>query len=159
MATGKRGRVTIKLQAEGAERLLSGFADLPQTLQNTVSDRSVLIAQTEVRNLQQAARGDTAQAKLIAPSIKVTTAAGGFPAFTAGGSGRIPGGDGARYGDVFFGAEFGGQNSRATMQFRPHQGKTGYWLFPTLRSDMDEIVAAYEVALDQAENSVFGGDR
>ena len=40
------------------------------------------------------------------------------------------------------------------MQFRPHLGKQGYWLFPTLREDTGELLAAMEVAIDQAEQAV-----
>lgn len=42
---------------------------------------------------------------------------------------------------TFFGEEFGGRARRTTQQFQPHAGKRGYFLYPTIR---DQIEGAME---------------
>lgn len=49
---------------------------------------------------------------------------------TAGGGTRVPKGNGT-YGDVFFGAEFGGGSRAATRQFQPYRSK-GYAFWPAV---------------------------
>lgn len=147
-----KSTVTFTLDTSEAAHLLAAFADLPTVLANTVRGQALMVAHSEASRLQAAAAAGGKQAALIAPSITAKES-DGFPAISAGGSARIPGKT-ARYSDVLFGAEFGGQNTRATMQFRPHLGQQGYWLFPTLREDTGELLAAMEVAIDQAEQAV-----
>lgn len=47
------------------------------------------------------------------------------------------------------GAEFGGQKRPTTQQFRPHLGRTGYFVYPTIRDSAEEIVEPYEEAIDR----------
>lgn len=47
------------------------------------------------------------------------------------------------------GAEFGGGRRPTTQQFKPWLGHTGYFLFPTIRSDGDRINETYRAALDE----------
>lgn len=49
---------------------------------------------------------------------------------TVGGSARLPTGSGT-YGDVFFGAEWGGGSRPETRQFRPWK-PDGYWFYPAV---------------------------
>lgn len=55
------------------------------------------------------------------------------------------------------GAEFGGQGRPTTQQFKPHLGRTGYALYPTVRDSRDEFVDVYERALDQLMRRAFPG--
>lgn len=148
--------LTVSLEVEGAAELMAAFSRLPAAVQERVAQAGELIADTEVPRLRAAAQADSPQAALVAPSI--SSKAGEYPMIVAGGSGKIPGTN-ARYGDVLFGAEFGGGKRRSTQQFRKHKGTEGYWLFPTLRDDQAEMVAAYEVAMIRArEDAGLGGD-
>ena len=60
--------------------------------------------------------------------------------------------DGARQtiGDVIWGAEFGGQARDTTLQFMPHKGRTGYFLWPTVRDRSDWMQDQYSDALMNA---------
>ena len=51
---------------------------------------------------------------------------------------------------IFFGAEFGGQARPSTMQFPPHMGKRGYWLYPTAREHADEFQQIWAAGVDEA---------
>jgi hypothetical protein len=75
----------------------------------------------------------------------------------------------ARRIDVFFGVEFGGGKFRAgnpthrqtvrgglvrrgggfTSQFRPHKGRTGYFFYPTVRSEGPNIVRMYAEGVER----------
>jgi hypothetical protein len=52
-------------------------------------------------------------------------------------------------GDVFFGAEFGGQARKTTRQFPPHRGKGGYFFWPTVRRMRNEIADEYLDAIEK----------
>lgn len=60
---------------------------------------------------------------------------------------RFRKGKGQRPGDVVFGAEFGGRRSPTTMHLKPHLGRTGYALWPTLRDEEDRTKQAYADAV------------
>lgn len=139
-----------------AAHLIEAFDALPLALQESVQGTSELIAGTEALKLRLAAMKDSRQAALVAPSIEAKR--GDFPMIIAGGRGRIPGRGKTRWSDILFGAEFGGQTRRTTMQFRPHTERRGYWLYPTLWANMDSIIATYEVAVQDAQKRVGLGD-
>lgn len=46
------------------------------------------------------------------------------------------------------GAEFGGQGRPTTQQFQPHLGRTGYFVYPTIRDNQAEIEEAYADGVD-----------
>lgn len=74
----------------------------------------------------------------VAPSIKATA---GIK------SGSVSfGGDAYPMGA---GAEFGGQGRPTTQQFQPFRGHTGYFLYPTIRRDSEQINTTYRAALDR----------
>ena len=153
--TRRKTGLTITIDHADAGPLLDAFSVLPRELKTAVRDASELIADAEASRLQAAARADSKQSALVAPSIVAKR--GDHPMIVAGGTTRIPGRR-ARFGDILFGAEFGGGKTRATMQFRPHLGREGYWLFPTLREDSDEIVATYEAAIETAKERAGLGE-
>jgi hypothetical protein len=84
-----------------------------------------------------AASGLGGVAAHVAPSIRAAAAAGG---------GAIALG-GAAY-PMAAGAEFGGQGRPTTQQFKPHLGRTGYFVYPTIRRDSDRIESEFLGKLD-----------
>jgi hypothetical protein len=51
-------------------------------------------------------------------------------------------------GAFLFGAEFGGGRGLKTRQFLPHRGRTGYFIYPTLRARGRHDTETYLKALD-----------
>jgi len=51
---------------------------------------------------------------------------------------------------IFFGAEFGGQRRPETMQFPPHRGQRGYWLFPTARANAEQFQEIWAAGVDES---------
>lgn len=51
---------------------------------------------------------------------------------------------------VFFGSEFGGQARPETMQFPPHNGRTGYWFYPAKRDNDEAFIAIWDKGVQNA---------
>ena len=52
------------------------------------------------------------------------------------------------YGDVFFGAEFGGRGRKTTQQFLRHRGRQGYFFWQAVRDSRSYIAKEYVRAID-----------
>ncbi|HZW73563.1 MAG TPA: hypothetical protein VFF43_08435 [Caldimonas sp.] len=85
------------------------------------------------------------QAPLAASSLRV--ARDRVPALQMGGARKV-GHRRAPVGALIYGAEFGGRGSSKTMQFLPHRGRDGYFLFPTIRARGLDDTAIYLEHLD-----------
>lgn len=102
----------------------------------------------EVSRIRSAGRARGGQSALAAHSVTGRPSAKGTM-ISAGGSGRLPNDSGGTYGDIFFGAEFGSHQGKRKRQF-PSWRKKGYWFFPTLAADLDQLQKAGEQGLDAA---------
>lgn len=160
--------VRMDLEVEGLREMWARIRALPRTAQAELREAAQAIADDEAGRIRTAAGGSSAQAAKLSGFIK--SRRDRVPAISAGGN-RKPGfSGGATAGQVFFGAEFGGQGRGmvriafrqskgggthmvrgTTNQFRPHRGRQGYFYFPTLRADQDRMLARYERALAQIE--------
>jgi hypothetical protein len=52
-------------------------------------------------------------------------------------------------GDVFRGSEFGGGRRKTTRQFLRHRGRSGYFFWPTVRKNRENIAKLYLQGIDQ----------
>jgi hypothetical protein len=57
-------------------------------------------------------------------------------------------------GDVFFGAEFGGQAQPRTKQFLRHRGRSAYFFWPTVRKEKENIAKQYLDAIQKVLNTL-----
>jgi hypothetical protein len=114
----------------------------------------------DLRNLSKEAQGELKQANVRASKVvaedasSAARALGGVAAHVApsviGGGGTTWAGvkiGGSAY-PMALGAEFGGQGRPTTQQFKPHLGRTGYFVYPTIRRDNDKITETYVDAID-----------
>lgn len=53
------------------------------------------------------------------------------------------------YGDVFFGAEFGGRARRTTQQFLRHRGRQGYFFWQAVRDSNSYIAKEYVASIER----------
>lgn len=53
------------------------------------------------------------------------------------------------------GAEFGGRGRPTTMQFQPHRGRLGYFLYPAIRDTREQFIDAYDKAIAQLMRRAF----
>lgn len=52
------------------------------------------------------------------------------------------------FGDVFFGAEFGGRRTKKTQQFLRHRGRQGYFFWQAVRDSRSYIAKEYIASID-----------
>ena len=57
-------------------------------------------------------------------------------------------------GDVFFGAEFGGGATPRTKQFLRHRYRSGYFFWPTVRKEKENIAKEYLDAIQKVLNTL-----
>lgn len=131
---------------------------LPKEATAELRDASRRVADMVAMHAAQRAYSLGGVAALVAPTLKASRDR--VPVVKMGGSAKLPAfgngwehsRSGARQstGDLIWGAEFGGRGRPSTQQFLPHLGQVGYFLWPTVRDDGDEIHEAYSEALLQA---------
>jgi len=148
---------SMAVHVDGLRPLLRQLSKAPRELQNKIRDASQRIADRIASQAASQASGQGGQAAGVAGSIKAKRDR--IPVVQAGGSGAFPTSHPhrVRMEDVFFGAEFGGRGRPTTQQFRPHRGRTGYFLYPTIRSMRSEITQEWLDAVGDVIDEVEHG--
>lgn len=147
----------------GIAGLNKALRKLPKVASAELRDASRGIAQMVADDAQGRAKRLGGLPAIVAPTIRA--ASDRVPVVRMGSTGKLPtsggswarsrGSSGQTIGDVMWGAEFGGQRREttsqggSTMQFEPWRGVVGggYFLWPAVRDDSDEINARYSDAL------------
>jgi hypothetical protein len=143
MATKPRP-LNVNVEVDGLHECLRAFSRFGKEANGELRDAAQGHASRLVPRLQAAAHAAGGQAGAVAVSIR--SPRDRVPCIAAGGSKRADVGRARRpsSGDIIFGAEFGGGQRKSTRQFKPHRGTEGYWLYPTLRSSLDELYRDYQ---------------
>ena len=113
------------VHVDGVRELLRALSKMEKEVSDSVRDASQGIAERFAANVSGATRLEQA----VAASVKAKRDR--LPVIAMG-SGSLSSGASVR--DVMFGAEFGGGSRPATAQFLPHNGRVGYFLYPTVRA-------------------------
>lgn len=152
-------KTTTYTTVKGLNRALS---QLPKEASAELRTAAKAIAADIAQEAQGRARGQGGLAALVAPTIRA--ARDRVPKIVMGSARKLPesgsdwerGRSGSRQtvGDVIWGAEFGGGARDTTQQFLPHKGRTGYFLWPTVRDNSDDMQERYSEALDDALESI-----
>lgn len=98
------------IEIVGLKPYLKRISGLPKTAQQEIREISQVIADDEAKRIAAAARADDAQSRAVASFIR--SRKDRVPAIAAGGSGKTGVRGGATAGELFFGAEFGGQSTK-----------------------------------------------
>lgn len=137
------------MELEGLQPMLRAFGTYGKEANAELRKASRKIATTTVVAAKQRGASLPQQAPLVAQSLRVKSDR--VPSLIIGGAKRV----GTRRnaaGAFLFGAEFGGRGKPSTRQFLPHRGRTGYFLFPTLRARGHADTVTYLQALDGLGN-------
>jgi len=144
---GQRDKITITVDDSDLRALLRSFNQMDDIAKVDMRKIAQDIAQDAATKVQQMA-SRTNQGAAIANSIKINKG-DKAPNFTIGGAGNANVRGGAKYGQLLFGAEFGGPSSFANggRRFPPRspregKGNRGYFIFPTLKAMQNEITQA-----------------
>lgn len=125
------------LNVEGLTELRRALKAVDDSAPRELAEASKDIALFVADDARGKAEGLGGVAARVADTVKGSgTARGG--ALTLGGAAH----------PEALGAEFGGQGRPTTQQFRPHKGRTGYFVYPAIRDNADKIESAYVEKLD-----------
>lgn len=134
------GGMNVTVKTPGWDSSIRSLRAMPADVRKEVTRRGrTVIAEPVAHEIKSEGQSQGRHAAAVARTVK-TTMRNGQPGITAGGP------------PYTLGSEFGGQKSRkigyptrspqgtrylvyrrTTMQFRPHQGREGYWFFPTIK--------------------------
>lgn len=120
---------------EGLNQLNRDLKAIGKDAQAELKKANVTVATKEGKRAQAAAFALGGVSAHVAPSIR----GGGGNAWAGIKLGTDP---------ASAGAEFGGRGRPTTQQFRPHLGKTGYAVYPTIRRDNEEITSTWFEAIE-----------
>lgn len=137
----------IGTELDWAAAAVKAAAQVPDAVQQAAGDALGAFASHEVARVRAAASGASRVARLTARGVKAAPLTAGGR-LIVGGAGRAA--PGATYGDLFFGAEFGGGSRPETRQFAPYN-PSGYWFFPTVEGDGPKLDQAGDAGLEAAE--------
>lgn len=137
----------IEITVEGAAEAAKVLGRLPKVTDNAADDVGNDIAVDEAKRIRARALIAGGVSRLASRSVVARKGKG----ITAGGGGRLA--SGGTYGDIFFGAEFGGGSRPRTRQFPAWAGKNGRWFHPTITADEDRIVNQWEDVLDEVQEA------
>jgi hypothetical protein len=145
-------KVKVAVEVHGLDATVRAFRGYSKEMNAEIRDAATAAVAETVPALVAAMMADGRQSAMVATTIAPVRDR--VPALKAGGNKRVAPTGGRRRnrppaGDVFFGAEFGGQGRRTTQQFRPHTGTTGYAFYPMFRRHTGDIIDAYGKALDR----------
>ena len=147
MATGEGVKV------EGVNETLRAFNRLPKEANKALRERTKELASVLADKARSAGSGSDRQSAAVAQNVKAKKDR--IPKLSAGGAKRITSSRTPAH-LIFFGAEFGA-GSRL-RQFRPHLGREGYWLYPTIRANTEETAKVWQDVLDDVAKEWSKGD-
>lgn len=143
----------MSLRVDGLKETLQAFNRLGKDANKALREGSFELSQTLAAQVQAAAESHSGQSALLASTVKARRDRAPF--IEVGGTKRV-GRNKVPAFKVLFGSEFGSNN---LPQFRPHRGRMGYWAFPTVEANQDEISAAWNQVADKLlDDFSHGGD-
>ena len=142
--------LTVRIRIDGARETLAAFRRLPKQASQDLRTRTLELSQLLASRVEAAARADSRQSALMAPTVKARKDR--VPSIVAGGMKRVGSRRVPAY-KILFGSEFGATYLR---QYRRHLGRGSYWMFRTVEANQAQISAAWNrVAADVLRQ--FGG--
>jgi hypothetical protein len=157
--------LTVKVHIDGVRETLAAFRALPKDATAELRTASLRLAELVADRARTAAVADSPQSALLAPTVKAVRDR--VPAVQVGGTRRV-GRNKAPAWQILFAAEFG-MNKRSgwystpkyrdsrTRQARGHQGRDGYWFFPTVEAEAAMINREWNAAADRILRAFGGG--
>jgi len=140
----------LRKAAKMDDRFNSHMREASRMVAQQIIDEAKMEASTVTRNRQaiEVMRGMKAYNDRI-PAVKLSSSSN-FVSLSRPNRDRTKnGGKKVTRGDVFFGAEFGGQARPTTRQFLRHRGRSGYFFWPTVRKMKDKIAQDYLAAIER----------
>lgn len=147
----ERETVKASFQIEGLRETIRAFNRLDKESKNAARDEVVKISQLLAERIRARAPSDPRYQNL---AVSVKASRDRVPVIRVGGraSPKVSGGGGPR--ELVIGMEFGAdQNGPNGWRFPPRtpkqgRGNAGYWIFPTVKANQDDIINRWFKAMD-----------
>lgn len=130
--------LTVNVRIDGVRETLTAFRDLPDEANNELRDATLALSKKLAEQVQQSAQAEGRQAALLAKTVKARRDR--VPVIVAGGATKLGRNKKPAY-KLLFGSEFG---SSRLKQYKPHQGRQGYWFFPIVEKEAPEIAQTWD---------------
>jgi hypothetical protein len=147
----KNAPLKVSIRIEGYREARKAIRQLSPDAKRNLRAASLELSQFLAGQVKSAAMSDSAQSALMAPTVRAVR--GIVPGVEVGGMAGVGRHGNPAY-DVLFGAEFG---ATAYPQFRPHRGREGYFIFPTIEENDERIGQMWLAAVDETV-AQFSGD-
>lgn len=137
----------VSVAITGVRETLQAIRQLGPDANKAIRDRSMELSQRMAGRLRSAAQAEGRQAARLAETVKPKRDR--VPAVNIGGTKRIfrgrKDGTGREAFRGLFGSEFGARGHG----FKPHRGRNGYWVWPTILSEQPAIAQEWQKAADE----------
>lgn len=156
----QRRPLDLTIRIDGARSTIAAFRELPKEASDELRDKALELSELMAGWVRAAGRAEGAQAALLAGTVKAKRDR--LPYVLVGGSKRIghrwPGAGKAQAFALLFGSEFGaggaggrgkGSGDFSPHGFKPHSGRAGRWIFPTVETHSQQIAAKWQEAADE----------
>lgn len=152
-----RQTFTVRLDLDGVPETLRALRRLGPDASDALRAASLTLSEDLAAKIRAAGQAEGRQAALLVGTVKARRDR--LPSVTIGGSSpavgrRWPGRGRAKPYELLFGSEFGGHGHG----FKPHRGRQGYWINPTVERENPAINRAWNGAADRVVRT-FGGSR
>jgi hypothetical protein len=135
--------LTVTIRISGIRETIRALNQLPKDAQHEMRAASLAIAGVVAVAVKGAARSDSAQSALMAPTVRAQKDR--VPVIVAGGARRVGSNKQPAY-KVLFGSEFGAVTLKQYRAFNA----SGYWFFETVTvRERDYIDEEYNAAADE----------
>ena len=148
----EKDRIPIAIQVEGMQETIKAFNKLDKEGKNAARDEVKKIAELLAKRIRDRAPQDKRYQNI---AVTVRASRDRVPVIYIGGRAtpKVSGGGGPR--ELIIGMEFGAdQAGPNAWRFPPRtprlgRGNAGYWIYPTLRANQDEIIRLWFDAMDR----------
>lgn len=139
--------MNIDMRVDGARETLAAFKDLPKEASAELRKAALDLADMLAQRVKAAGAAEGRQAALLVGTVKPRRDR--IPSITVGGTTAVgrswpKRGRGKAF-ELLFGSEYGGRGHG----FKPHRGRFGYWINPTVEAEQDAVGREWLAAADR----------
>lgn len=138
----------LDVRVEGADALLRRFRELPKEASAELRESALTLSDLLAQRVAAAGQAEGRQAAKLAATVKAKRDR--IPSIQIGGTRKLfKGRKDGKAREAFralFGSEFGSNRGHG---FKPHRGRKGYWIHPTIEANQSAIAREWTAAAER----------